>query len=131
MANLKQFEVWFITGSQHLYGNETLKQVETHSKEIASALDAAETVPVKIIFKEVIKSDEEAFRVCMEANASPGLRRNRHLVPYIFTVKDVDQWVEDTSKAHTPFAHATQPGDSLVQYRHGFHEFKPGSAWRS
>ena len=38
MKDLKQFEVWFVTGSQHLYGDETLKEVDTHSKTIAEAL---------------------------------------------------------------------------------------------
>ena len=37
MINLKQFEVWLITGSQHLYGPETLKKVAAHSQEIAKA----------------------------------------------------------------------------------------------
>ena len=41
MINLKQFEVWFITGSQHLYGEETLKKVAEHSKEIADFLNAS------------------------------------------------------------------------------------------
>ena len=39
MINLKQLEVWFVTGSQHLYGPETLKQVAAHSQEIAAALE--------------------------------------------------------------------------------------------
>ena len=42
MKDLKQLEVWFITGSQHLYGEDTLKQVADHSKEIADFLDKNE-----------------------------------------------------------------------------------------
>ena len=41
MIDLKQFEVWFVTGSQHLYGPETLEQVAEHSRQIAQALDDA------------------------------------------------------------------------------------------
>ena len=55
MINLKTLEVWFVTGSQHLYGEETLKQVAEHSQEIALFLDKAEAIPVKVVFKPVVK----------------------------------------------------------------------------
>ena len=45
MIDLKQYEVWFITGSQHLYGPKTLEQVAEHSKEIAAALGASKHIP--------------------------------------------------------------------------------------
>ncbi|MCK5469383.1 MAG: hypothetical protein KAI99_12760, partial [Cyclobacteriaceae bacterium] len=38
-TDIKQYETWFVTGSQHLYGEETLKQVAAHSKEITEALN--------------------------------------------------------------------------------------------
>ena len=56
LPNLKTFEVWFVTGSQHLYGEETLKQVATHSQTIAKALDASPQIPVKIVFKPTVKT---------------------------------------------------------------------------
>ena len=51
MINLKQYEVWFVTGSQHLYGPETLKKVAEHSQEIARALNVSPAIPVKVVFK--------------------------------------------------------------------------------
>ena len=51
MIDLKHLEAWFVTGSQHLYGQQTLDQVATHSREIAAALDRSSTVPVKIVFE--------------------------------------------------------------------------------
>ena len=51
MTTLKQLEVWFVTGSQNLYGPEVLKQVAAHSQEIARALDGAGAVPVRVVFK--------------------------------------------------------------------------------
>jgi len=56
--NLKQYEVWFVTGSQHLYGPETLKAVAKHSQEIAGALNAAAAIPVKVVFKPVMVSPD-------------------------------------------------------------------------
>ena len=48
MVDLKKLEAWFITGSQHLYGKETLEQVASHSKEIAKAFNTSDMIPVRI-----------------------------------------------------------------------------------
>ena len=61
MIDLKKLEVWFITGSQHLYGEETLKQVAADSQQIVKALNKAATIPVHIVFKPVVKTPEEIF----------------------------------------------------------------------
>ena len=70
VINLEQLEVWFLTGSQHLYGEEALKQVAAHSREMVEALNAAKALPVKIIFKPVVKTPEEVFGLCQEVNAA-------------------------------------------------------------
>jgi hypothetical protein len=56
MKNLKQFEVWFITGSQNLYGQETLKQVDSDSKRIAAFLNKSGSIPCTVVFKPVLKT---------------------------------------------------------------------------
>ena len=58
MIDLKQYEVWFITGSQHLYGPKTLEQVAEHSKEIAAALGTSKHIPVKVVFKPVLTTPD-------------------------------------------------------------------------
>ena len=69
MNELKSLEVWFVTGSQHLYGEETLLKVAEHSKTIAEALDRDNQIPVTIVFKPTVKSPEEIYAVCAAANA--------------------------------------------------------------
>ena len=54
MIDLKKLEVWFITGSQDLYGEETLKQVALHSQEIAAGLYVAGQIPVTVLYKPVV-----------------------------------------------------------------------------
>jgi L-arabinose isomerase len=54
MVNLKQLEIWFVTGSQHLYGDETLRQVAEHSQRIAAFLDKSASVPVQVVFKHSV-----------------------------------------------------------------------------
>ena len=67
MNNLKQNEVWFITGSQHLYGEETLRQVAEHSQVIAKELNESEGISISIIYKPTVKTTEEIYAVCQEA----------------------------------------------------------------
>ena len=56
MKDLKSLELWFVTGSQHLYGDETLKQVAAHSQQIATALNSATQIPVTVVVKPTVKS---------------------------------------------------------------------------
>jgi L-arabinose isomerase len=61
MIDLKELEVWFITGSQDLYGEETLKKVAEHAQEVAQSLSDAKQIPVKVVYKPIVKSSEEIF----------------------------------------------------------------------
>src|SRR4030043_909782 len=61
-------EVWFVTGSQHLYGAETLKKVAQHSQEMAQWLLVSGKLPVKVIFKPVVTTPEAVTGLCREAN---------------------------------------------------------------
>jgi len=54
MIDLANLEVWFVAGSQHLYGPEALRNVEQHSTAIADALSASTQMPVKIVCKPVM-----------------------------------------------------------------------------
>jgi L-arabinose isomerase len=68
MIDLKKFEAWFVTGSQHLYGQETLNQVAAHSQQIAQYLSQAPSIPVKVVFKPVLTTPESIYQLCLEAN---------------------------------------------------------------
>ena len=61
MENIKTKEVWFVTGSQHLYGPETLKQVAADSAKIAAALDKSPKISQKIVFKPVLTTPDSIF----------------------------------------------------------------------
>jgi len=58
VIDLKQYEVWFVTGSQHLYGPKTLEPVADHSKEIAAVLGASTHLPVQVVFKPVLTTPD-------------------------------------------------------------------------
>jgi len=70
MINLKELEVWFVTGSQDLYGPKVLQQVATNSKEIAAFFDSSSEIPVNIVYKSVMRSPDEITNICIEANST-------------------------------------------------------------
>lgn len=100
MINIKQLEVWFLTGSQHLYGNETLKKVETHAREIAESL--AGVLPVRVVSRPVVKSAEEITRLCEEANSAP---KCIGVVTWCHTFSPSKMWINGLKILHKPILH--------------------------
>ncbi|MDQ4141927.1 MAG: L-arabinose isomerase [Bacteroidota bacterium] len=102
MINLKELEVWFITGSQHLYGEETLNQVAEHSQQIAQALDQAEQIPVKVVFKPTVKTTEEIFRICQEANVA---EKCIGVITWMHTFSPAKMWITGLKILQKPLLH--------------------------
>ena len=102
MENLKNNEVWFVTGSQHLYGEETLKQVDRNSKQIAGELNDSPVIPVKIIFKPVLKTPEEILRLCMDANNS---ERCVGIITWMHTFSPSKMWINGLKILRKPVLH--------------------------
>ena len=102
MIDFSSYEVWFVTGSQHLYGPETLKQVDVDSAEIAKALDASADLPIKVVFKPVVTTPDEITKLCIEANASPNCIG---LVTWMHTFSPSKMWIKGLSLLNKPFCH--------------------------
>jgi L-arabinose isomerase len=102
MIDLKQFEVWFVTGSQHLYGHETLEQVAQHSQEIARALDASPEIPVRVVFKPVLTTPDAIRDLCQEANVA---RSCIGLVTWMHTFSPAKMWIAGLSALNKPLLH--------------------------
>lgn len=102
MKELKEKEIWFVTGSQHLYGPKTLKQVKTNSEEIAEGLNASESIPVKIVFKSVLTTPDEIYNCCLEANTNSNCIG---LITWMHTFSPSKMWIQGLSILSKPFAH--------------------------
>ncbi len=102
MIDLKQLEVWFVTGSQHLYGKETLQQVDQHSMQIASALSEAKQVPVTVVFKPVVKSTEEIYGICQEANIA---KNCIGIIAWMHTFSPAKMWIGGLKILKKPVLH--------------------------
>ncbi|HSC36746.1 MAG TPA: L-arabinose isomerase [Chitinophagaceae bacterium] len=102
MIKLKQLELWFVTGSQHLYGEETLKQVADHSREIAAFLDAAPAIPVRVVFKPTVKTAEEIYSVCREANVAENCIG---IISWMHTFSPAKMWIHGLKTLQKPMLH--------------------------
>src|ERR1017187_523924 len=102
MINLEQLEVWFVTGSQSLYGPETLRQVAANSQEVAAGLDDAASIPVTIVFKPVVKTPSEITSLCQEANIAPNCVG---LVTWCHTFSPSKMWINGLKLLRKPLLH--------------------------
>ncbi len=104
-------EIWFITGSQHLYGRETLEQVATNSRAIAQSLDLDPTIAVRIVWKPVVKTADEILAVCREANNTEACLG---LMLWMHTFSPAKMWMAGLTALRKPFLHLhTQANDRL------------------
>jgi L-arabinose isomerase len=102
MIDLKQYELWFVTGSQHLYGPKTLETVASHSREIAAALGASTHLPVRVVFKPVLTTPEAIRALCLAANAADECVG---LVTWMHTFSPAKMWIAGLTQLKKPFAH--------------------------
>jgi L-arabinose isomerase len=103
MSNaMRGLEVWFLTGSQHLYGEETLRRVTEHSQQISEGLDAAKAIPVKVDFKAVVTTPEAIRRLCLEANSSNACIG---LIAWMHTFSPAKMWIPGLTALQKPLLH--------------------------
>ena len=102
MHNLSQLELWFVTGSQNLYGQEILVTVQGHSEQIARGLAQSANFPVKIVAKPVMTSADAIARLCAEANRDEACIG---LVTWMHTFSPAKMWIAGLSALQKPLAH--------------------------
>ena len=133
MSDLNSLEVWFVTGSQHLYGDQTLRDVLAHSNEIAAALSMSPEIPVRVVAKPVLTTPDAITGLCTEASASPNCIG---VVAWMHTFSPAKMWLGGLRALSKPILHlhtqfnAALPWDSIDmdfmntnQSAHGDREF--------
>ena len=102
LPDLKKWSVWFVTGSQHLYGEETLQQVDEHSAKIADTLNASKHIPVQVIFKPVVKTPEEIFNLINAANNDSSCIG---IITWMHTFSPAKMWINGLKILRKPMLH--------------------------
>lgn len=100
--SLSTYKVWMITGSQHLYGDETLKNVESHSREIAGELNESEHIPVEFLFKALVTTPDEIYEVLEKANHDETCIG---VVVWMHTFSPAKMWINGLKRFKKPLAH--------------------------
>ena len=121
---MDDLEVWFVTGSQHLYGPELLEQVAEHARAIAAASTAGRDPGPRRLQAGRDHAGRDRRRCCREANAAPDCVG---VIAWMHTFSPAKMWIAGLTacQAARPPPHAVQPRPAVGRDRHGLHEPEP------
>jgi L-arabinose isomerase len=102
LPDLAEREVWFLTGSQGLYGEETLRQVAEQSKQVATLLADAADVPVRVVWKPVLTNTDAIRRAALDANADDGVIG---VIAWMHTFSPAKMWIAGLDALRKPLLH--------------------------
>jgi L-arabinose isomerase len=95
-------EIWFLTGSQELYGRDTLDKVAEHSREIAAHLDLEGKLPVRVVCKPTLTGPDAILQTCLEANAAPECVG---VITWMHTFSPAKMWIRGLTQLAKPLLH--------------------------
>ncbi|MBH9990805.1 MAG: L-arabinose isomerase [Bombilactobacillus mellifer] len=106
MLEVPQYEFWFAVGSQHLYGEETLREVADDAKKIVAGLNENGNLPYPIVFKEVLTTADEITKFMKEVNYQDKVAG---VITWMHTFSPAKNWIRGTKLLQKPLLHfATQ-----------------------
>ena len=102
MINLATPEIWFVCGTQHLYGPGPLKQVAANARRSPARSPPRRQLPLKIVFKPVLTTPDEIAELCLEANADANCVG---LILWMHTFSPSKMWINGLNALRKPFVH--------------------------
>lgn len=102
MKLARDYEIWFITGSQHLYGPKTLQQVKQDSMDMVKGLNEQGEFDYKLVFKELLTTPDEITALMKEANNNPDCAG---LIGWMHTFSPAKMWIKGLNVLRKPFLH--------------------------
>ena len=102
MKLLASPQIWFVCGSQHLYGPGPLKQVAANARAVAAALAASQLLPLKTVFKALLTTPDEIAQLCLDANSDP---KCAGLILWMHTFSPSKMWIRGLTTLKKPFLH--------------------------
>jgi L-arabinose isomerase len=102
MKEMEKYELWFIAGSQNLYGEEVLQKVAEHSRSIAEYMDSSGKIAASIKWKPTVRSADEICALAQEANSNPECAG---LIFWMHTFSPAKMWIGGLNILNKPFLH--------------------------
>ncbi|MBQ7046992.1 MAG: L-arabinose isomerase [Oscillospiraceae bacterium] len=104
--SLKDYNFWFVVGSQFLYGNDVLETVANRAAEMAEVMNAAGNLPCKVIYKGTVKTNSEITELVKEANFDDSCAG---IITWCHTFSPSKMWINGLAALQKPYCHfATQ-----------------------
>lgn len=113
MIDLNSYEVWFVTGSQHLYGQEVLNKVAEHSNLITKSFNDSLYIPVRVINKPILTTAESIRDLCQEANST---KECIGLIAWMHTFSPAKMWISGLGSLQKPFVHLNTQFDREIPW---------------
>ena len=113
MKKLSSYEFWFLTGSQHLYGDDTLKQVANNSTEIVQSLNNSKNLPFKIIFKTILTDAASIYKTIQEANNDENCAG---IICWMHTFSPAKMWIHGLSVLEKPLLELNTQFNEKIPY---------------
>ena len=113
IPDLAEYEVWFLTGSQNLYGDETLRQVAAQSAEVVAGLQGSSDVPVTVVAKPTLVDSESIRRVMLEANAADNVIG---VIAWMHTFSPAKMWIGGLDALRKPLLHLHTQANVALPY---------------
>ncbi len=102
MIDLEAYELWFVAGSQHLYGEDALHEVAANARQVAAALDASHDIPFRVVCKPVMTTPDDITALCRAASAS---NECIGLIAWMHTFSPAKMWIAGLAALDKPLAH--------------------------
>jgi L-arabinose isomerase len=102
LVNLATPSIWFVCGSQHLYGPGPLKQVAANARAVVDGLANSKRLPLPLEFKALLTTPDEIAKVCIEANSDVNCAG---LVLWMHTFSPSKMWIRGLTSLKKPFLH--------------------------
>ncbi len=102
MNAFDNFEVWFLTGAQLLYGGDAVIAVDAHSNEMVAGLNASGNLPVKVVYKGTVNSSKEVTAAFKAANND---EKCIGIITWMHTFSPAKMWIHGLQELRKPLLH--------------------------
>lgn len=102
MIDLEKKQLWFITGSQHLYGEQVLRTVAEHSRAIVDGLRRTKQIPLDVTLAPVMTTPDEIAKLCTDASAHENCAG---VILWMHTFSPAKMWIAGLRRLSKPVLH--------------------------
>jgi L-arabinose isomerase len=110
-----QLEIWFLTGSQSLYGEDTLAQVAEQSQRVAQQLDSSGVLPFHVVSRPVLTTPDAIRRTCLEATATDSVVG---VITWMHTFSPAKMWIAGLDALRKPLLHLHTQANLSLPWSH-------------